>query len=228
MPQRQRRVGRVMIGGFPISTGPMGTMFRTQGGVVRLGSLGGGDHRAVGIPGPNGAADFATDLWPYSEGGQPWNASGPASAFDPPPIGTPLSTPVATPPGTFLPTPVPFGVADPTAQVQWNNPTTAAVTPIVAATPSQTPVLSLNYQRNLLIIQNNSTATAPDTTPVFYVSFNASVSAPGFGLALAAGIGIVFDIICPRDSVFISQVGGGGGTLVVAGIVVQGTYAPRS
>jgi len=219
-----------MIGGYPIAVSPFGTLFRTSGGVTRsLGSLGGGDHRAVGIPGPTGGVDSATDLWPYNERGQPWNtggAGGASSAFDPPPIGESAVAPVATPPGMFLPTPVPFGKVDPAAQLQWNNPTTAALVPINAGTSAQIPVLSLNYQRNLLIIQNNSTATPPDTTPVFYVSFNAAVPAPGFGLALAAGIGIVFDIICPRDSVFVSQVGGGGGTLVVAGVVVQGTYAP--
>ena len=84
----------------------------------------------------------------------------------------------------------------------------------------------MNFQRNMLVIQNNSTATAPDTTPVFYIGFNAPVSSAGFGLALAAGIGITFDIICPRDSIFVLQAGGGGASLVVAGVVVQGTYAP--
>jgi hypothetical protein len=97
----------------------------------------------------------------------------------------------------------------------------------LATTPQQTPVLSLNMQRNALIIQNNSTATAPDTAPTFYIGFNAQPQI-GLNLAVAPGVGILLDIICPRDSVYVT-IGpfvNGGGTVVVQGAIVQGTYAP--
>lgn len=219
---------RIQIGGrpFDVPVGgnagfPAARLFRTPGG-VRPARLGGGDHRAPDFPTPAGTP--GNDVWPYDETGQPWGFVGP-SGFAPPTIGEPPSLSPQTQPG-FLPNTTPYGQSDPQANVRWTNPTSCSQTPILASTPSNQPVLSLNYQRNLLVIQNNSTATAPDTTPVFYIGFNTPAPAAGLGVALAAGIGIVFDIICPRDSVYVLQVGGGGATLVVAGVVVQGTYAP--
>jgi hypothetical protein len=205
---------------------PFGRVFRVPGGVrppVRTG-LGGSTERQNQIPLPDGSEGSA--VWPYDEYGRPWGAG--ASGWNPPPIGTQGGAGAAAAAGQsgFMPTTVPFGAIDPAAGVQWRNPTTAAIVPILASTPSNQPVLSLNYQRNLLIVQNNSTATSPDTTPIFYINFNAQVASAGLGIALAAGIGIVFDIICPRDSVYLLQVGGGGATLIVAGVVLQGTYSP--
>jgi hypothetical protein len=218
MPLMQRRV---------LPRPPFGRVFRVPGGVrppARTG-LGGSSKRSPEWPLPDGSP---SEWWPYDEYGKPW---GPAEAgFAPPPIGTQGApgAAVATPAGQvgFRPTTVPYGAVDPNAGIQWRNPTTAAIVPILASTPANQPVLSLNYQRNLLIVQNNSTATSPDTTPIFYINFNAQVASAGLGIALAAGIGIVFDIICPRDSVYLLQVGGGGASLVVAGVVVQGTYSP--
>lgn len=232
-------IRRIQIGGrpfdVPISPGggtPAYRLFRTQGGVRPaprrrgLGALGGGTERQNQIPMPDGSE--GSPVWPYDESGQPWGTGGIADTLpgSPLPIGSvpPLSP--QTQPG-YLPTSVPYGLTDPQANVKWRNPTTASLVPILASTPGNLPVLSLNYQRNLLIVQNNSTATAPDTTPTFFINFNTPVPAAGFGLALTAGVGIVFDIICPRDSVFVLQAGGGGGTLVVAGVVIQGTFAPE-
>ena len=135
-------------------------------------------------------------------------------------------TPVDMPDGPQLFDPgisIPFGVSI----IPWRNPTTMQSVPINASTPVTTPVLSLNMARNSLVIQNNSTATAPDTTPIFWIGFNAQPQV-GLSLGLVAGAGLLFDIITPRDSIFI-LIGAfvdGGGTTVVQGVVVQGTYAP--
>jgi hypothetical protein len=229
---------RIQIGGrpFDIPVGPPGggmqpyRLFRVPGGVVParrgLGALGGSTERQNQIPMPDGTE--GSPVWPYNEQGTPWGVGGASDTLPPMPADIGSIPPLVpqTQPG-FLPTTVPYGRTDPQAKVAWRNPTTAAIVPILAGTAANQPVLSLNYQRNLLIVQNNSTATAPDTTPIFFIGFNTPVPAPGFGLALAAGIGIVFDIITPRDSVYILQAGGGGATLIVAGVVVQGTFAPN-
>lgn len=116
---------------------------------------------------------------------------------------------------------VPFGVT----LVKWKNPTTMQSVPILSSTPANVPVLSLNMMRNALVIQNNSTATSPDVAPNFYIGFNAQPQA-GLALALAPGAGILFDIICPRDAVYVLIAGGTGASQIIQGAVVQGTYAP--
>lgn len=118
---------------------------------------------------------------------------------------------------------IPFGVSI----IPWRNPTTMQSVPILSSTQFQTPVLSLNMQRNSLVIQNNSSATAPDIAPTFYVGFNAQPQV-GLSLAVAPLAGILFDIITPRDSIYIllGPSVNGGGTVVVQGVVLQGTYAP--
>jgi hypothetical protein len=98
--------------------------------------------------------------------------------------------------------------------------------PIIASTPINVPVLSLNDQRNGLLIQNNSTATSPDVAATFYIGFNAQ---PQAGLAVAVlpnGGGVLFDIICPRDAIYVLVFGNTGASSVVQGAVVQGTYSP--
>jgi hypothetical protein len=118
--------------------------------------------------------------------------------------------------------------------IQWKNPTSVANFPIQASTAvnpppiSPLPVLSLNYARNLLVIQNNSVApTAGDVAPTLFVAFNAQPQL-GFALGLPPGVGITFDIICPRDSVFVAwgTFSNAGASVVIQGVVVQGTYSP--
>lgn len=116
---------------------------------------------------------------------------------------------------------LPFGVSI----IPWRNPTTFQSVPILASTPINVPVLSLNMRRNALTIQNNSTATAPDVPPTFWIGFNAQPQV-GLALGLAPGAGILFDIITPRDAIYVLVAGGVGASVVVQGVVVQGTYAP--
>lgn len=153
--------------------------------------------------------------------------------YNPPPgAGTGAPAPVvsnstgATPDPTqtgFLPGSAPYGESD----RPWTNPTTFATVPINAATSIALPVLSQNFLRNALIIQNGSTATSPDVAPTLYIGFNCQPIV-GSSLGLPPGVGVVFDIICPRDSIYIAfgPFSNGGGTVVIQGSVVGGTYAP--
>jgi hypothetical protein len=180
-------------------------LFRVPGGVSRVP---GGSP--LGSLDRSGGADLIDQqgqpYLPYSEDPPIWGTSetpGSDPNLNPPAVGTMPSNPNA-----------------------WKNPNTFSQIPILAATSATVPVLTLNYQRNALMIQNNSTATAPDTTPTFYIGFGTPVAGVGLGIALAAGVGIGWDYITPRDSVYILQAGGAGASLVVAGVVVQGTFAP--
>jgi hypothetical protein len=187
-----------------------------------LGAMPGGDT-AGQYPAPDGSP--GSFVYPYGERPPTFGQDGPTGVSSPPILNTP-DTPAPAPPvnpgsgGDGLS--IPYG----SSTVPWQNPTTVQSVPILATTPSNTPVLSLNMKRNLLIIQNNSSAGSGNTAPNFYVGFNAQPQI-GLSLTLTPGAGILFDIICPRDSIYIT-VAGGAGTFTVAGVVVQGTYAPLS
>lgn len=194
--------------------------------------LGGPAARSGGtdgaFPSPDGSPGSL--VWPYGERspiyGDSGQGGGPLSVTSPPVLDLTGSTPVPAPPVDTGTTSdglsVPFGAST----VPWANPTTLQSVPIVASTPANQPVLSLNLKRNLLLIQNNSSATgAGNTAPIFYVGFNSQAQV-GLSLALLpGGAGVLYDIICPRDSVYIT-IAGGVGIFTVAGVVQQGTYAP--
>jgi hypothetical protein len=176
-------------------------------------------RRLGDIPNSSGAAGPLLPV--YSE----------ASVWNPPAItgsgsgpSTNSTEPTADPSQTgYMPASAPWGESD----RRWTNPTTFATVPISAATNVNVPVLSQNYLRNALIIQNGSLANSPDIAPTLYVGFNAQPTI-GSALALPPGVGVTFDIICPRDSIFIAfgPFTNGGGSVVIQGAVVSGTYAP--
>lgn len=150
-----------------------------------------------------------------------WGTNNPAGTVVPP---TDPSTAISSPPGPQEFDPglsIPFGVS----VIKWRNPTTMQSVPILPSTPSNVPVLSLNMSRNALVIQNNSTATSPDIAPNFYIGFNAQPQA-GLALTLAPLAGLLFDIITPRDAIYVLIAGGSGLSQIIQGVVVQGTYAP--
>lgn len=188
-----------------------------------LGGLGGSNASDRGgrtFPGPNGGPG-AEMIYDETE---LWGTNGPAGASAitaPTDPSTPQPPPVDTiqqfDPGISIP----FGVSI----IKWRNPSTFQSVPILPSTPSNVPVLSLNMQRNALIVQNNSTATSPDVAPNFYIGFNAQPQ-QGLALTLAPGAGILFDIICPRDAIYVLIAGGTGASQIIQGAVVQGTYAP--
>lgn len=181
-----------------------------------------------GIPMPDGSE--GSPVGPYDESGEVWGTmpgevGAQAQVAAPPadPSQLPVNAPSPTSDNSTIQ--MPFGVTF----AKWRNPNTFQSVPITLNTPSNVPVLSLNLLRSGLVIQNNSTATtAGDVAPTFYVGFNAQAQA---GLALAilpGGGGILFDLICPRDSIYIT-IGAStntGGSVVVQGSIVQGTYAP--
>lgn len=189
--------------------------------VLNLSGLSGSNASEQGgrvPPWPDGSS--GNPIFPYDET-MMWGSNDPAGM-----VSAPIDPSTAMPPDqgpqVFDPgISIPFGISI----IPWRNPTTMQSVPIIASTPVNTPVLSLNMARNSLVIQNNSTATAPDIAPNFYIGFNAQPQV-GLSLQLAPGAGLLFDIITPRDAIYVLVAGGTGATVVVQGVVVQGTYAP--
>jgi hypothetical protein len=204
--------------------GDPGTMQRTppqRRAAMGLAGFGGSNASEQGgrvPPLPNG--EPGNPLYPYDEKAI-WGTGGAGDQVTAP---VDPSTGVFSDPGPQVFDPgisLPFGISI----IPWRNPTTFQSVPILASTPITTPVLSLNMQRNGLVIQNNSTATSPDIPATFWIGFNAQPQI-GNSLSLAPGAGLLFDIICPRDSIFILPAGAVGASAVTQGVVVQGTYAP--
>lgn len=173
------------------------------------------------FPMPDGSP--GNPVYPYNES-EMWGTEGGA--------GTTLTAPpaVGAPPAQAT-TPY-VNVSSPNAESDrpWYNPTTYATIPINPAADGTVAVLSLNYQRNSLIIQNNSSATAVgDVAPTLYIGFNAQPQV-GQALALAPALGFYWSASdCPpRDTIYVlfGPFLNGGASVVIAGCVVQGTYAP--
>lgn len=111
----------------------------------------------------------------------------------------------------------------------WQNPCATHSIPVSEDSGGVLAILTQNLKRNLLIIQNNSTATSPDAAPTFYISFG-QLAQQGQGLGLPPGVGIVLDIICPRDAVYLT-IGPSidtGSSVVTQGVVVEGGLSPAS
>lgn len=170
---------------------------------------------------PNSSGAAGPLIAPYDE----------TSIFNPPGGSSGYSSPVTDPNAPtqnpsqtgYLPPSTPYGESD----RPWTNPSTFATVPINAQTNTQVPVLSQNYRRNALIIQNGSTATGTDVAPTLYVGFNVQPLV-GSSLALAPGQGIAWDVITPRDSIFIAfgPFIDTGGSVVIQGAVIMGTFSP--
>jgi hypothetical protein len=191
--------------GVPMGPAPMGGRLFTLGDIPA----------ATGAAGPLIAPYTEGDIY-NPPGLTPSSSSGSVAA----------STAGTSNPGEtgYLPQSSPYGESD----RPWSNPTTFATVPINAATNTQVPVLTQNYQRNALIIQNGSLATVSgDVAPTLYVNFNAQPQI-GSALALPPGVGIAWDIITPRDSIYIAfgPFTNTGGSVVIQGAVIGGTYSP--
>lgn len=172
---------------------------------------------------PNSAGGPGNLVDPYEET-EVWNPGGAPLGVPPPANGSAPAWSSGNSTNTGSGWATPYGENADT----WHNPTTFATVPINAATNINTPVLSQNYQRNALILQNGSTATvAGDVAPTLYIGFNSQPQV-GASLALPPGVGIAWDIITPRDSIFVAfgPFVNTGGSVVIQGAVIQGTYAP--
>jgi len=105
----------------------------------------------------------------------------------------------------------------------FNNPDAliASTIPITAQTSGM--ILAQNSRRRLLIIQNNSTATSPDTAPVIWFNFG-QVAIPGRCAGLQpGGGGVLFDRGCPINAVYITVGPSVGTSPVVQGTVLEGS-----
>jgi hypothetical protein len=189
-----------------------------------LGRLSGDGNNA---PGPNGAP--GSGLYPYNEqglwgdGSQTDPVTGALVSLTPPPaVGSP---PAPLNPHALAVTSTPYGES----ARDWSNPTTYATIPVLTGTNGV--ILNLNLKRNSLIIQNLSTATMTgDVAPTLYVGFNVPAVA-GQSLGLPPGLGFYWGASdCPpRDTIYLvfGPFTNTGGSVVIQGCVVQGTYAPN-
>lgn len=109
------------------------------------------------------------------------------------------------------------------APVNVNGVTSHSV-PLNAGSGGTLAVLAANPNRSLLLIQNNSTATAPDVAPTFYIGFG-QLAQVGQGLGLPPGVGVVFDTSTPTDAVYltIGPSTDSDDTVVVQGVAIEGT-----
>lgn len=84
-------------------------------------------------------------------------------------------------------------------------------------------VLSGNPLRKLLLLQNTSTATAPDFAPAIYVNFK-QLASPGNGILLPPGVGLALDTSCPIDAVYMTYgvFSNTGGSVKISAIVGEG------
>jgi hypothetical protein len=96
--------------------------------------------------------------------------------------------------------------------------------PIGPTTLSTRALVGVNEQRALLILQNNSDATvAGDTAPTMYFGFGTQ-PVVGQDLALPPGVGLVLDVRCPADAIYVAfgPFVNAGGSTVIQGMVKEG------
>jgi len=95
--------------------------------------------------------------------------------------------------------------------------------PIGATTPADLALVGTNEQRALLVLQNNSTATSPDSAPTFFFGFGTQPKV-GYDLALPPGVGIVLDVRVPADAIYVAfgPFSNGGGSTVIQGVCKEG------
>jgi hypothetical protein len=97
-----------------------------------------------------------------------------------------------------------------------------------------TPVVLADNYRNLLIIQNNSSATAPDVAPILYVNVNGpvqlassaatSVSGGQYSLAFPPGFGILMDVRVLTNALYVAygNISNTNNSVRVAGVITYG------
>lgn len=123
----------------------------------------------------------------------------------------------STPP---VPLRAPFGEGN----SGWTNPTTTHTVPINSNSGGALAILTSNLKRNILILQNNSNATATgDVPPTFFFGFG-QIATVNQSIALPPGVGIVLDIVCPRDAIYltIGPFTNTGASVTIFGVAVEG------
>lgn len=118
---------------------------------------------------------------------------------------------------TYLNKPAPI-----TARTYHNSSKMANTALVNTTLDPNTALATVNAKRGVLVLQNNSTATAPDTAPDLYFGFG-MVPVAGYDLKLAPGEGVIFDVHCPTDAIYcvIGEFSNGFGSVQVAGVVKE-------
>lgn len=93
--------------------------------------------------------------------------------------------------------------------------------PIGATTDVTQALVGANENRALLIMQNNSTATSPDSAPTMYFGFGTQPTI-GFDLALPPGVGIVMDVRTPADAIYVGFGPFSGASVRIQGVIKEG------
>lgn len=95
--------------------------------------------------------------------------------------------------------------------------------PIGSTTAVDVALVGANEHRALLILQNNSTATSPDSAPTFFFGFGTQ-PVIGFDLALPPGVGIVLDVRVPADAIYVGfgPFNNGTGSTLIQGVCKEG------
>jgi len=119
---------------------------------------------------------------------------------------------------------------NPTNEFPWVSRGYSIVIP-VSVNPN-TPLLLEDNWRNLLILQNNSVATSPDTAPNLFIALDGPVqsitvgtaSFPYNALSLAPGEGLLLDTRILGNALYFAwgAFSNGGGTAVVFGMCLYG------
>lgn len=93
--------------------------------------------------------------------------------------------------------------------------------PIGKTTNVNVALVGQNERRALLIMQNTSTATSPDSAPTMYFGFGVQPTV-GYDLALPPGVGIVLDVRCPSDAIYVAFGPFSGASVLIQGVVKEG------
>jgi hypothetical protein len=104
----------------------------------------------------------------------------------------------------------------------YQNPNRSATVPIGPNTSQSAALVTSNPKRTSILMQNNSTAVAPDVAPTFYMNFGAQAQV-GIGIGLQPGVGLVLDNNVQADSLYIT-IGPSvntNGTVVIQGAVLE-------
>lgn len=182
----------------------------------RGGMHGFGDAEHLAVPMGTGAP--GNPMYPYDESNPVWNPGG-------------LNTTGMTP-GSMPSMPMPGGITLPSDPNNGNRTSQSAMAtiPLSGQFVTTVPIVNSNPNRNFLLVQNNSSATTPDTAATLYMTFDAPLQgAFGLQLAIPPLTGVFFDSVVPINAIFmaIGPFLNGGATSVIAGCLIQGIAIPQ-
>lgn len=127
--------------------------------------------------------------------------------------------------GSSAPTAVlsPTGTASAASAAQNALARVTLTTPIALGTPTLVSVVPAQARRRLLTIQNNSSATPPDTAPTLYIGIG-QPAVPGQCLQIAPGAGVSWEVNPPLEALYVAwgAYSDTNGTAIVVGMIQQG------